>query len=142
VGAFNPEWSPDGQWIAYSSLGSDANLWIIPSAGGTPRQITTHPGADTEPTWSPDGRKLAFVSDRSGNQDIWIIGIDGEDALQVTTDPAIDRSPHWSPDGMRIVFVSDRGDAGFSHIWMVSDLQTLNVEATSWSKMKRAYREE
>jgi hypothetical protein len=43
---------------------------------------------------------------------------------------------------MRIVFVSDRGDAGFPHIWMVSDLQTLNVEATSWNKMKRAYREE
>jgi Tol biopolymer transport system component len=140
-GVRDPDWSPDGQWIAFSSTdGGNSNVWIIPSTGGTARQITTDGAADSQPAWSPDGKRLAFVSDRSGNLDIWIINIDSGQVVQVTTDPATDDSPDWSPDGSRIVFVSERGGGGFSHIWMASELHTLSVESKDWSKVKRLFR--
>ncbi|MBZ0268454.1 DPP IV N-terminal domain-containing protein [bacterium] len=65
-----PAWSPDSSTIAYSK---DNDIYLIPATGGTPVQVTTDPGTDLHPTWSPDGTQLAFLSNRSGNNDIWVI---------------------------------------------------------------------
>jgi Tol biopolymer transport system component len=78
------------------------------SDGGNRRQLTTHTADDGFPAWSPDGRKIAFTSDRTGNFDIWVMDSDGGNQSQLTTHSADDGFPAWSPDGRKIAFESDR----------------------------------
>jgi len=75
-------------------------------------QLTFEPGLEAEPTWSPDGRFIAYASNRSGNSDIWVQPLGGGDAVQVTKDPAHDWQPDWSPDGKLIAFRSERDGGG------------------------------
>lgn len=87
---------------------------------GTPRQITSDPGWESDPALSPDGSQIAYASDASGNPDIWILDVKGSHALRLTEDPATDRSPAWFPDGSALAFVSDRG--GEDAVWKVPRL--------------------
>jgi serine/threonine protein kinase len=75
-------------------------------------RLTYEPGLQSEPTWSPDGRFIAYSSDRSGNSDIWIKPIGEGDPIQVTKSPAHDWQPDWSHDGQHIVFRSERDGGG------------------------------
>ena len=75
-------------------------------------QLTFEGGLQAEPTFSPDGRFLAYSSERSGNFDIWVMPVGGGDAVQITKDPAHDWQPDWSPDGKLIAFRSERGGGG------------------------------
>ena len=75
-------------------------------------QLTFASGLQGEPSWSPDGRMVAFSSDRSSNLDIWIQAVDGGNPVQVTTSPAHDWQPDWSADGRSLVFRSERGGGG------------------------------
>ena len=76
-------------------------------------RVTFGPGFDTDPTWSPDGRFVAYASNRSGNYDIWVQALAGGDPVQLTRSPAADTKPTWSPDGSDlIVFRSERDGGG------------------------------
>jgi dipeptidyl aminopeptidase/acylaminoacyl peptidase len=75
-------------------------------------RLTFEDGLQTQPTWSPDGRFIAYASDQSGNFDIWVQPIAGGRAVQVTTDPATDWQPVWSPDGNTLAFRSERDGGG------------------------------
>jgi Tol biopolymer transport system component/DNA-binding winged helix-turn-helix (wHTH) protein len=75
-------------------------------------QLTFEPGLESEPTWSPDGRFIAFSSDQSGNFDIWVRSVGEGKAIQVTNSPAHDWQPDWSPDGLSLVFRSERDGGG------------------------------
>lgn len=70
--------------------------------------LTRNPAADRDGQWSPDGRQIAFASDRDGDYDIYVMEADGSDVRQLTNDPGDDTDPSWSPDGSRIVFISNR----------------------------------
>jgi len=99
-------------------------------AGGYFSLLTTQGGYT--PTWSPDGGRITFMSERSGNQDIWVIDADdyaelNGTARQLTSDDANDHHPAWSPVDDRIAFVSDRD--GYRHIWMI------NVDGTGLSQL-------
>jgi Tol biopolymer transport system component len=79
----------------------------------------THDHFDNlNPVWSPDGKNIAFVSDRSGNWDIWVMKADGSELKPLTTEPSEERFPAWSPDGQRIAFASNR--SGNWDIWAVN----------------------
>ena len=78
------------------------------SDGSNPRRLTNHSADDVSPTWSPDGRHIAFVSGRDGNPEIYVMGSDGSNSRRLTDNIADDVSPSWSPDGRHIAFVSDR----------------------------------
>ncbi|MDQ7810281.1 VWA domain-containing protein [Amycolatopsis sp. A133] len=78
--------------------------------GRAPVQLTADETADTHPALSPDGRTVAFASDRTGSRKLFVIGVDGRGLRQVTSGPAADDSPSWSPDGTRLVFSSTRDD--------------------------------
>ena len=76
--------SPDGQTIAFSYQG---DIYTVPSSGGKARQLTTHPAHDTRPVWSPDGQKIAFASNRSGNFDVFLMNKEGGEPKRLTNIP-------------------------------------------------------
>ncbi len=76
------------------------------------------PGDVQTPAWSPDGRKLAFVSRRDGNSEIYVINADGSGQENLTRQPASDSHPSWSPDGRKLAFVSRRD--GNSEIYVMN----------------------
>jgi hypothetical protein len=109
-GALEPAFSPDGRRIAHAAPGSsgyDARVVGVDGTGG--RLLTQTAGDDRDPSWSPDGARLAFESYRFRQQsDIFTIAVDGSEERRLTEDPAFDGDPAWSPDGTRIAFTSLR----------------------------------
>ena len=93
---------------------SRTHIYVVDGRGAAPRQLTFGDYDDSDPAWSPDGREIAFVSNRTenpdgnDNSDIWIVRVDGERAepRQLTTNPGADYAPAWSPDGRRIAYVT------------------------------------
>lgn len=71
-------------------------------------QLTDNSSTDSDPSWSPDGSKIAFSSDRDGDWDIYVMDADGSDIVQLTDNTGTDSDPSWSPDGSKIAFASDR----------------------------------
>jgi dipeptidyl aminopeptidase/acylaminoacyl peptidase len=103
--------SPDGKWIAYAVTAydleknsSNCDLWIIPSFGGQPRQLTFHEKYDGNPQWRPDGSGLAFLSSRDGSKQIYFLSLSGGDAVKMTNFPVDVEDFIYSPDGSHMAF--------------------------------------
>ncbi len=101
----SPALSPDGQMVVFSFQG---DLWSVFSEGGQARRLTAHEAYDAFPVFSPDGQKLAFASDRFGDEDIFIMPIEGGVPTRLTYASTTDRPGAFSPDGQTIFFSSRR----------------------------------
>ncbi|HEX7329957.1 MAG TPA: hypothetical protein VF290_00570 [Pyrinomonadaceae bacterium] len=111
-----PSLSPAGDTLAYvSSLATTVQgfgstvtqqLWLASFRDGRPSQLLFGSANNSRPNWSPDGKEIAFSSDRSGNLDLWIVRPGSQEILQLTNTPAVETSPVWSPDGQEIAYVS------------------------------------
>jgi dipeptidyl aminopeptidase/acylaminoacyl peptidase len=112
VGAFDV--SPDGRWVVYA-LGTPivaenrtaSALWLVPTAGGAPRPLTTGEKRDSDPAFSPDGRRVAFLSNRDGSSQVWTLGLDGGEPAKATAFPTGVNGFRWSPDGRSFLITSD-----------------------------------
>ena len=109
----DPQISPDGKWVAFVITEADkpnnrtnSDIWLIPSGGGEPRQITSSPKHDRHPRWSPDGKWIAFESNRNGAFQIYLQNVDGGEAKQLTSISTEASQAIWSHDGKNIAFVS------------------------------------
>ena len=78
------------------------DVYVVNADGTGLRRLTTNPGADFDPSWSPDGSRIAFRSERSGDPEIWVMNADGTKQRRLTAG----LSPAWSPDGSRIAYAS------------------------------------
>ena len=103
---FDPCVARDASFLVYASTQHrpTADIYYKSNAGRTITQLTSDPGNDVMPAISPDGARIAFASNRSGNWDIYVMSVSGGQAVQITSDPAQELHPSWSPDGKRIVF--------------------------------------
>jgi len=106
-----PAWGPVGDRIAYKGCDERANncgLWTATSAGTNKRGIVMDPSAGF-PSWSPDGSRLVFMSNRDGNWEIYLVNADGSGLRRLTQSSSSEGMPTWSPDGQAIAYMSDRG---------------------------------
>lgn len=95
--------------LSVKNEGGNFDIYLFNSQGkGSVRRLTDDPAEDREPTWSPDGTKIAFTSSRDGNEEVYVMNADGSGQLNLTKNSDIDNSPRWSPDGKRLAFVSER----------------------------------
>jgi tricorn protease len=85
-----------------------ADLWVVPRSGGAARRLTSTPGVETEPVFSPDGSRIAFTATVGGNTDVYVVPTIGGDPVRLTFHPGVDRVRGWSPDGSRVIFGSGR----------------------------------
>lgn len=108
-----PRWSPDGKQIAYVVTKADlsktistydSDLWLIDADGRNDRRLTFTTNADFRPRWSPDGTRIAFLSDRGGRNAVYVLDARGGEAKALTNEPTPLREFEWSPDGKQIAF--------------------------------------
>ncbi len=105
---------PRDRVVAFTADAAGARqLFTMSLRGGYPTQLTASEKDVSDPQWSPDGRRLAFVRDN----EIWVIEADGSRQSKVTGHPAGTKSPRWSPDGKRLAFISRR--RGWSQVWLI-----------------------
>jgi len=110
---YNPVWSPDGQWIVFTSeRNGSADLYRMRPDGSGVEQLTDDPAYDDQAAFSPDGGKIAFVSTRAaGTANLWVLDLKTRQATPLTSGSGGDFRPAWSPDGQWIAFSSDRGSS-------------------------------
>ncbi len=118
--ASSPVWSPDGKQIAFASQVGDAHgvsayndpntaeIFVMNADGANLHKLTDNQTIDITPGWSPDGKQIAFSSNRDGAFQVYVMDADGSNVRQLTTGDANNVGSAWSPDGTRIAFASDR----------------------------------
>jgi Tol biopolymer transport system component len=141
-------WSSDGKTISYTTfqMGSDLDIFLGTVYGDEGRELIASPFSDVEPSWSPKGDAIAFVShpvlDRDpGDADIFVVHPDGTGMTKLTDSPAWDYAPEWSPDSTLIAYLSERIEdreifvmnADGSGKTRVTDAPTKDVGSIAWS---------
>ena len=103
--ARTPDISPDGKLVAFSYLG---DIWVVEAIGGTARPVTSHPAHDMAPVFSPDGRSIAFSSNRHGSYNVFVVPVQGGRPRRLTFDSDNDLVNGWTPDGKHVLFATTR----------------------------------
>lgn len=158
--ASGPRISPDGRLVAYTISETDwkensfeTEIWIAVTATGERYQLTNSKKSSASPAWSPDSRRLAFISDRDGKRQLYTIAPTGGEAIQLTSVETGVGSFNWSPDGRRIAFTAAepeskvakerkekygefevvKGDYRMTHLWVI-EVTTDPKEKTAEAK--------
>lgn len=123
---FDPSVSQDGKWLVFASTQhrKTSDIYIKRTDSRVVTQLTQDPADDVTPTLSPDGKRVAFASNRGGNWDLFVMPVQGGRALRLTSEPSDELMPSWSPDGKKIVY--NRVNGGKHEMWLLN----LNAPAT------------
>ncbi len=110
----DPQISPDGHWVTFTAQTVDLNenrkleqIWIMPLAGGPPRQITDEGETNHRARWSPDSKRIAYISDRAGSSQIWMMDPDGGNPKRITNLSTEADGELYAADGQNLVFTSE-----------------------------------
>ncbi len=110
----DPQLSPDGKLVAFTAQTVDlpnntkpTQIYVVPIDGGTPQRLTNDGTLNTRPRWSPDSKRIFFISNRSNGSQVWSMNADGTGALAITNVPTEADGVTLSPDGKLILFTSD-----------------------------------
>lgn len=131
-----PSWSPDGKrfvHVMFKFAGTQGNMEIVSAAadGSDVRLVTGDQDGKLSheefPAWSPDGKKIVFVSSSDGNQDLYLCDPNGANRVRLTQDTAIDTHPVWSADGKQVVFATSR--------WGDMEIAAVNVDGTNLRRL-------
>ena len=118
-----------GEILVTSTRGGNVDVYSFDrDRPDTLHRVTDQPGSELSATYSPDGSKIAYVSDQGGNLDLFVLNSDGSNPVQLTTTLALEGSPSWTPDGNKILYESDLG--GSSQIWIMNADGTEQIQLT------------
>lgn len=92
--------------IAFSSSRDQWEIYVMNTDGTNQQRLTNNSTISTDPAWSPDGTKIAFISYKGSNREIYVINADGTNQKRLTDNLAYDQHPVWSPDGTQIAYIS------------------------------------
>ena len=132
VGAdFDPDLNAAGTRMVFSSTRHSIlpDLYFKNIDGVAVTQLTSDPASDIQPSLSPDGNRVAFASNRSGNWDIWVVNMTGGPPVQITNDRSDDIHPSWSPDGRQVAFCSLPVTGGQWGLW-IADVASGSTRAS------------
>jgi len=125
-----PSWSPDSQWLAceiYQNENLDIAIISLVNGDQTPIPVTESTATDHSPAWAPDGRHIAFVSNRSGDNDIWLANLDmtGEERYTNLSHTPLSAESHpvWTRDGSKLAWAAAAQNIGFSGIYVWDAVQ-------------------
>lgn len=122
--------SQDGRLLAYEKIYNPtkrySDIWVLDLRTGKATNLTKGEGSNHHPAISPDGKKIAFVSDRDGGNEIYTMDIDGSNVKRITRNRWLDQYPAWSPDGKKLVYTSHRhGDIFGGAELFIMDLERM-----------------
>ena len=146
---FSPSWSPDGKRIAFMSdrdghvhprHGWSTNeIYMMNADGSNPQNLTDNPFDDRSPSWSPDGKRIAFTSardeDNPQNSEIYVMDADGNNLQRLTKNVGDDRDPSWSPDGQRIVFSAGRAGHVENKFGITDEIYVMDADGQNEQRL-------
>lgn len=130
-----PVWSPDGSRILFHCVDDERNydLCVVNANGSGRKRLTDQPGSDTHSysyggsSWSSDGSRIVFRSQRDGDPEVYVMNADGSKQQNLSRSPGADGAPVWTPDGQRILFVSTRDGN--------SEIYTMNADGSGLANL-------
>ena len=140
----SPKWSPDGKQLALTSTDGSpdglTDVCVMDIEGNRFKNLTQWLGIDEVGSWSADGSKIVFFSNRDGNGEIYVMDSNGKNQFNLTNHPALDAAPTWSPDGTKIAFHSNREEGQDDIYVMNSDGDNVvNLTRHPWEDRAPAW---
>jgi len=132
----SPAFSPQDELMAYSARSDsslDSDIFVSSYTGTDRRNLTRHKGIDTSPTWSPTGKQIAFISDRSGSPQVWVMDSDGSNVRRLLQEGGHCDSPDWSPDG-RFILYSWQAPSQWKHDVYLLEIATNKIYQLTYGR--------